>query len=89
MNDQSAMGDVSLEEPRDASPVPAFLQVVHPPEEATGRLDKAKYTWTGRKKPSLLDHMLVNSSLPPRSPTPPMEEVTVLGPEGAQEIVDR
>ena len=33
--------------------------------------------------------MLVNSYLPPRGPAPPMEEVTVLGPKGAQEIVDR
>ena len=33
--------------------------------------------------------MLVNSYLPPRDLAPPMEEVTVPGPKGAQEIVDR
>ena len=33
--------------------------------------------------------MLVNSYLPPRGPAPPMEEVIVPKPEGAQEIVDR
>ena len=37
----------------------------------------------------LPDRMLVNLYLPPCGPAPPMEEVTVLGPEGAQEIVDR
>ena len=33
--------------------------------------------------------MLVNSYLPPCGPAPPMEEVTVPGLEGAQEIIDR
>ena len=33
--------------------------------------------------------MLLNSYLPPRSPAPPMEEVSVGGLEGAQEIIDR
>ena len=63
--------------------------MVHPPEQATGQLDRAKYTRTDRRKPLLLDRMLVNSYLPPRGPAPPMEEVTIPGPEGAQEIIDR
>ena len=88
LNDQPAMGNVTMKESREASPVPAALQVVHPPEEAIGRLDRAKYTQTGRRKPLLPDRMLVNSYLPPRGPAPPMEEVTVPRPEGAQEIVD-
>ena len=33
--------------------------------------------------------MLVNSYLPPCGPAPPMEEVTVPGLEGAQEIIDQ
>ena len=33
--------------------------------------------------------MLVNSYLSPHDPAPPMEEVSVPGPEGAQEIIDR
>ena len=89
LNDQSGQGNVTLAESREASPIPVALQVVHPPEQATGQLDKAKYTGTGCRKQLLLDHMLVNSYLPPHSPAPPIEEVTVLGPEGAQEIVDR
>ena len=32
--------------------------------------------------------MLLNLYLPPRGSTPPMEEVSVPGPEGAQEIID-
>ena len=63
--------------------------MVHPSEEATGKLDRAKYTRAGRRKPLLLDRMLVNSYLPLCGLAPPMEEVIVPGPEGAQEIVDR
>ena len=72
-----------MEDSREASPVPAALQVVHPSEEATGKLDRAKYTRAGRRKPLLPDRMLVNSYLPPRGPATPMEEVTVPGLEDA------
>ena len=83
------MGNVTLEEFREASSFLAVLQVIHPPEQVSGLLEKAKYTQTGRKKPLLPDRILVNSYLPPRGSTPPMEEVTVPGPVGAQEIIDR
>ena len=63
--------------------------MVHPPEQATGQLDKAKYTKTSRRKPLLPDCMLVNLCLSPRGPTPLMEEVTVPRSKGAQKIVDR
>ena len=86
---QPAMGNFTLEESREGSLVPAALQVVHPPEQATGQVDRAKYTWASRRKPLLPDRMLVNSYLPLRGPTPPMEEVTVPRSEGAQEIVYR
>ena len=82
-NDQPVTRKVTMEESRELSPVPATLQVVHPPEEATGKLDRAKYTWTDRRKQLLPDHMLINSYLPPRGPTPPMEEETVPGAESA------
>ena len=88
-NDQLAMGNVTLEESKKASSVPSALQVVHPPEQATGQLDRAKYTRTGSRKPLLPDRMLVNFYLPFCGPAPLMEEVTVPKPEGAQEIVDR
>ena len=35
MDDQTAMGNVTLEEFREGSPIHAVLQVVHPPEQAT------------------------------------------------------
>ena len=82
------MVNVTLTKSREASLVPTALQVVHPSGQAIGQLDRAKYTQTDRRKPLLPDRMLVNSYLPPRGPAPPMEEVTVLGPKGAQEIVD-
>ena len=89
LNDQPVTGNVTLEESREASPVLAALQVVHPPEQAIGQVDKARYTRTGRRKPLLPDCMLVNSYLPPSGLALPMDEVTVPGPKGAQEIIDR
>ena len=44
MDDQPAMGNVTLKESRVGSPVLAALQVVHPPEQATSQVDRAKYT---------------------------------------------
>ena len=73
LNDQPAMGNVTLEESREASQFPASLQVVHPPEQATGQIDRAKYTRTGHRKPLLPDRMLENLYLLPRGPPPPME----------------
>ena len=89
LDDQPTMGNITLEESKEASSVPTALQVVHIPEQATSQLDKAKYTQTGFRKPLLPDRMLMNSYLPPCDPTPPMEEVISPGPEGAQEIVER
>ena len=89
LNDQPALENITLVESREASPVPAAIQVVHPPEQAIGQPDRAKYTRTERKRPLLPDRMLLNSYFPPRGPAPPMEEVSVLGLEGAQEIIDR
>ena len=83
LNDQPVTKNVTMEDSREASPVPAALHVVHPSEEATGQLDRAKYTHAGRRKPLLLDCMFVNSYLPPRGSATPMEEVTVPGSEGA------
>ena len=83
LNDQPVTRNVTMEESKEASPVPATLQVVHPLQEATGKLDRAKYTQTGRRKQLLPDCMLVNSYLPPRGPAPPMEEVTIPRAEGA------
>ena len=89
LNDQPTLGNVTLAESRESSPVLAAIQVVHPPEQAAGQSDKAKYAQAGRKRPLLPDRMLVNSYLPPRGPASPMEEVLVPGLEGAQEVIDR
>ena len=88
LNDQPTLGNVTLVESREASPVPATIQVVHPPEQAAGQSDRAKYTWVKHRRPLLPDRMLVNSYPPPRGPAPLMEEVSIHGPEGAQEIID-
>ena len=68
LNDQSVTRNVTMEESKVASLVPTALQVVHPPEEATGQLDRAKYTRTGRRKPLLPNRMLLNLYLPPQLP---------------------
>ena len=36
LNDQLALENVTLVEFREASPIPAAIQVVHPPEQAVG-----------------------------------------------------
>ena len=89
LNDQSALENVTLVESKKASPVPATIQMVHPPEQAVGQPDKAKYTRTRRRRLLLLGLMLLNSYFPHRGLNPPIEEVSVHGPEGAHEIIDR
>ena len=54
LNDQPVTGNVTLEESREASLVLATLRVVYAPEQATGQLDRAKYTRTGHRKPYFL-----------------------------------
>ena len=78
-----------MAESGEASPVLASIQVVHPSEQAVGQSDRAKYTRARHRGPLLPDCMLLNSYLPHRCPAPPMEEVSVPGPEGAQEIINR
>ena len=84
LNDQSTLENVTLAESREASSILTAIQVVHLPEQS----DRAKYTRVGRRRSLLPDHMLLNSYLPPRDLSPPMEEVSVPESEGAQEIID-
>ena len=63
--------------------------MVHPPEQAVGQSDRVKYTRVGRRKPLLPDRMLLNFYLPSRGQASLMEKVSVPGPEGAQEIINR
>ena len=61
--------------------------MVHPPERLERRPGAAKLVLTGRKKPLLPDRILLNSYLPPRSPTPVMEEVVVPRPDDIKSIL--
>ena len=88
LNDQSAPEDVVGVESREASPIPAAIQVIHPSEPAVGQSGKNKNIQAGQKRVLLSDRMLLNSYLPPRGPVPPMEEVIAPELEGVQEIID-
>ena len=88
LNDQSTPENITLEESKEVVLAPEAIQVIHPPKQAVGQSDKAKYTRVGRRSPMLLDRILLNLYLPPRGLASPRDEVSVPGPEGAQEIID-
>ena len=48
----------------------------------------AKSSQVGCSRPLLPDWLLLNSYITPQGQAPPMEEVSVPGLEGAQEIID-
>ena len=73
----------------EVPPTPAEVQEDIPSEQIAGRLDKAKSTRAGRSRSLLPDRLLLNYYIPSQGQAPPMEEVLVFGPEGAQEIIDR
>ena len=87
LNDQPDPDNVASADSREVFPTPAAIQVVYPPEQAAGQSNKAKYTQVERRRPLLLDRLLLNSYLPPCDPNPPMEEVSMHELEGAQEII--
>ena len=89
LNDQLASENATLVELGEASHTPTAIQVIHPPEQASGRPERPQYTQVQCSKPRLPDRLLLNSYLPPRDSNPPMEEVLDPGPEGAQEIIER
>ena len=59
-----------------------------PSEQIAGRSDKAKSTQAGHSRPLLPNRLLLNSYIPPQGQAPPMEEVSVPRPEGAQKIIN-
>ena len=63
----------------EASLTPAAIQAIHPPEQASGRPERPGYTRAERSRPLPPDRLLLNSYLPPRGLTPPMEEVWLPG----------
>ena len=73
----------------EVSPTHADVQADIPLEQIAGRSDKAKSTRDGRSRLLLPDRLLLNSYIPPQSKAPPMEEVSVPGLKGAQEIINR
>ena len=63
--------------------------MIHPLDRAESGPDTAKLARAGRKKLLPPDRILLNSYLPPHSPAPTMEEVTVSGPEDIKHIIHR
>ena len=88
-NDQPGLENATLIESGEASLPPTAIQVIHHPEQDFGRPERPLHTRTEHSRPRLPDRLLLNSYHPPQGPTPPMEEVSALGPEGAQEPIDR
>ena len=73
----------------EVTPTHVEVQEDIPSEQITGPSDKAKSTQAGRSRLLLPDRLLLNSYIPPQGQVPPIEEVLVLGSEGAQEIINR
>ena len=61
--------------------------MIHPSDRAESQPSIPKLARTGRKRPLLLDRILLNSYLPHIGPAPAMEEVAVLGPEDIKHIL--
>ena len=81
LNDQPTLENATLVESREASLTTAAIQVIHPPEQASGQPERPRYTRAERSRPVLPNWLLLNSYLPPQGPTPPMEEVLPPKPE--------
>ena len=86
-SDRLGLEDVALGEPRETTLIPPALQVIHPPDRAERQSDMPKLARTRRKRPLLLDRILLNSYLPHRGLAPPMEEVAVPEPEGIKHTI--
>ena len=86
---QSASKTALLVDLGEVSPTNAEVQEDIPSEQIAGRSDKAKSTRVGRSRSLLPDRLLLNSYIPPQGQAPPMEEVSVPGLEGSQEIINR
>ena len=88
-NDQLGQEQTAHGEPWESAPILPVLQVVLPFGQSKSCLGGAKLELLGRKRPLQPDRMLLNSYLPPRSPTPTMEEVTAPGPDDIKRILHR
>ena len=86
---QSASETTLMVDLGEVSPTYAEVQEDILSEQIVGRSDKAKSTQAGRSRQLLPDRLLLNSYIPPQGQAPPMEEVSVHGSEGTQEIINR
>ena len=85
-NDQPGPEDIARGEPRESTPIPPTLQVVHPPDQLESCPSNAKLALPGRKRPLPPNRILLNSYLPPRSALT-MEEVTAPRPDDIKLIL--
>ena len=85
---QSASETALLMDSGEVSPTHAEVPEDIPSEQITGQSDKAKSTQAEHNRSLLPDRLLLNSYIPPEGQAPPMEEVLVPRPEGAQEIIN-
>ena len=88
-NDQLGPEDIARGEPRESTPIPPALQVVHPPDQLESRPGNAKLALPGRKRPLSPDRILLNSYLYPHGPASTMKEVTAPGPDDIKLILHR
>ena len=88
-NDQSGPEDIARGDPRESTPIPPTLQVVHPHDQLENRPGKAKLALPGHKRPLPPDWILLNSYLPPCSPSSAMKEVVAPGPNDIKLILYR
>ena len=80
-NDQSGQEGIAYGEPRESTPIPPALQMVHPLDQSESHPSNAKLALPGRKRPLPPDRILLNTYVPPRGPASVMEEVTAPGPD--------
>ena len=86
---QSALKTALLVDLGEVSPIHAKVHEDFPPKQIAGQSDKAKSTRAGCGRSFLPNQLLLNFYIPPQGQASPMEEVSVLGPNGAQEIINR
>ena len=88
-SNQPGQEGVALGEPREVTPIPPALQVIHRSDRAESRPDMTKLAQAECKKPLPPDRIMLNSYLPHRGRAPAMEEVTVPRLEDIKHILHR
>ena len=86
---KSASESVAMTDSREVPRTHEEVREGIPSGQITSWPDKATSSQSGCSRSLLLDRLLLYSYIPQQGPTPPMEEVSAPGPEGAQEIINR